>query len=238
MPAPTRTDTALLLAKVDYRDSDCVVTLFTEQLGKVSALARGARRSTKRFGGTLEPMHTLSVHLDTRTSGDLMILREASLSVPRTKLVARLEALETAGRALAWVRASTPQHHPEARVYHNITALLDTLNAEPPDRELRSFLAEFGLSLLSELGFGIDFENCVRCGRECAPGRAAYVDARKGGLVCRACGGASTRLEGPMRERLTRASEGVSPVLEPEDVDPALRLVEKALEEHMGVERR
>lgn len=238
MPASTQTDTGLLLGKVDYRDSDWVVTLFTERLGKVSALARGARRSTKRFGGVLEPMHTLTLHLEARTSGDLMILREASLSVPRTRLVLRLEALETAGRALSWVRASTPQHHPELGVYHRISALLDTLNADPPDRETRLFLAEFGINLLSELGFGIDFASCVRCRRACAPGRAAYVDARRGGLVCRACGGASTRLEGAARERLARAAEGSSPVLESSDIDVALRLIEQALAAHMGIEHR
>ena len=44
-PVHTR---ALLLKQVDTGESDRVVTLLTEDLGKVSAIARGARRSRKR----------------------------------------------------------------------------------------------------------------------------------------------------------------------------------------------
>lgn len=234
---PSFLDSGLLLGKVDYRESDCVVTLFTREHGRVSALARGARRSQKRFGGVLEPMHTLTLTLEERPAGNLMILREASIDVARVRLVGRLDTLEASGRALSWVRASTPEQQREPSVYASVIELLDQLNQPAHDREPRLFLAEFGLYLLSALGFGIDFHGCVRCGRACAEGRAAYIDARKGGLVCRACGGASRRLEGPARERFARASSGASGVLELPDVDAALPLVEQALQAHMGVER-
>ena len=42
------TTRAVVLRVVDYRESDRIVTLFTEQHGKVSAMARAARRSQKR----------------------------------------------------------------------------------------------------------------------------------------------------------------------------------------------
>ena len=238
MPFPSPSDTGLLLSKVDYRESDWIVTLFTEQRGRVSAFARGARRSKKRFGGVLEPIHTLTLALDERPTSELMVLREASIEVPRIRLVARLETLEAAGRALGWVRDSTPPHHSEPLVYASITALLDRLNDTGTDREPRLFLAEFGFHLLSALGFGIDFRGCVRCGRPCAEGRAATVDARKGGLVCRACGGASRRLEGAVRERFAHACDGAAGVLEPGDADVALPLIDQALHAHMGVEPR
>ena len=238
MPAAPATDTGLLLGKVDYRDSDWVLTLFTEQRGRVSALARGARRSQKRFGGVLEPMHTLTLALDERPTRELFVLREANIGIARTRLVARLDTLEAAGRALSWVRSSTPQHQREPLVYTSISELLDQLDHPHRERDPRLFLAEFGLYLLSALGFAMDFHGCVRCGRACADGRAAYVDARKGGLVCRACGGASRRLEGPERERFARASSGASSVLELGDADVALLLVEQALAAHTGVEPR
>jgi len=234
---PSSTDTGLLLGKVDYRESDWVVTLFTRQHGRVAALARGARRSRKRFGGVLEPMHTLTLALEERPTGDLMILREASIDVARIRLVGRLDTLEAAGRALGWVRATAPQQQPEPAVYASIVELLDQLNVPTPDRDPRLFLAEFGLHFLSAIGFGIDFHGCVRCGRPCADGRAAYVDAKKGGLVCRACGGASSKLEGPERERFARAGSGASGVLELADVEGALLLVEQTLAAHMGIAR-
>lgn len=46
---------ALLLRASDYRDADRIVTLFTRELGKVSAIARAAKSSRRRFAGALEP---------------------------------------------------------------------------------------------------------------------------------------------------------------------------------------
>ena len=44
------TTPAIVLRTVDYGEADRVVTLFTREHGKLSALARGARKSVKRFG--------------------------------------------------------------------------------------------------------------------------------------------------------------------------------------------
>jgi hypothetical protein len=55
--------------------------------------------------------------------------------------------------------------------------------------------------------------------------------------VCRACGGARTRLDGPARERLTRAASAGDPsALEADDADLALALVDGVLKAHAGLE--
>ncbi|HEV8244483.1 MAG TPA: recombination protein O N-terminal domain-containing protein, partial [Polyangiaceae bacterium] len=57
--AKTWDSEALVVRRVEYGDSDLVLGLFTQKLGRISALARGARRSQRRFGGALEIIHTL-----------------------------------------------------------------------------------------------------------------------------------------------------------------------------------
>ena len=68
---------ALVLRRTPYREADLVVTLFTAELGQVSALARAARKSQRRFGGSLEPFHTLQTELDEPSGAELMTLRTA-----------------------------------------------------------------------------------------------------------------------------------------------------------------
>ena len=65
-PVHTR---AVLLRQVDTGESDRVVTLLTEELGKVSAIARGARKSRKRFGAAL----ALFVLAEAELDGDLLM---------------------------------------------------------------------------------------------------------------------------------------------------------------------
>ncbi|MBN1611699.1 MAG: recombination protein O N-terminal domain-containing protein, partial [Polyangiaceae bacterium] len=124
----------MLLRRVNVSDADVVLTLFTEQLGRVSASARSARASMRRFGGALEPMHTLRVALEERPSSELMMLREATLATPRHHLLESLEGLETAGRALRWLRQAAAPHTPEPAVWRITNELLDALNASPTER--------------------------------------------------------------------------------------------------------
>jgi DNA repair protein RecO (recombination protein O) len=225
---PTRTR-ALLLRRVEHGESDLVVQFFTERLGRISALARGARRSQKRFGGALEPFHTLSIEVDDPGAGDLHHLREATLERPRMQLASDLDRLDAAGRAMAWVRGAALPRQPEPPVWEAITTLLDRLDEVDRAEKPRLVLAEQGLALLAAFGWGLDFERCVRCGKPCVPGKAAMIDAARGGLVCRACGGATTRLSGALRARLAAGT------LEVADVDTALDLVEKMLKAHAGM---
>jgi DNA repair protein RecO (recombination protein O) len=225
---------ALLLRRVDSGEADAVLTLFTEKLGRVSALARSARASKKRFSGALEPMHTLQVTLEERPTSELMILREAALVTPRHRLLESLEGLKAAGRALRWVRQAAPPNTPEPAIWRITVELLGALDASPAERAVGPSLAHAGLQLLVALGWGLDLVRCVRCGRPCAPNRRAMIDAVRGGLVCRTCGGASLLLGPDLRARLVRASAGER-ALEEADVPCALSLVEGVLRAHAGV---
>jgi DNA repair protein RecO (recombination protein O) len=221
---------------VELGEADLIVTLFTQTLGRVSALARGARRSSKRFGGALEPFFTLRVRFEERPRSELYVLVEASIARPRLGLLSELSRLEVAGRALSWIRRAAPPRTPEPEAWVLLERLLDRLadadSRVSPEREL----CELGLPLLAAFGWGIDFERCVSCGKLCPAGAPATIDAQRGGLVCRECGGGRLRLNGALRERLARASRGEVEALAAEDVGTALDLIDRVFSAHAGLE--
>jgi DNA repair protein RecO (recombination protein O) len=219
---------ALLLRRTEHGESDLVLSMFTESLGRIPALGRGARRSQKRFGGALEPFHTLLVEVDEPASGELFQLREATIATMRPTLTGDLIRMDVAGRALSWVRVAAPARTEEPAVWTTLGRLLDRLD-DAQTTNPRLVLAEEGLRLLAAFGWGLELSRCVRCGKECEPGRTAMIDADRGGLVCRACGGARFRLGGAARARVAAGA------LLPEDVDVTLDLVERALRAHVGV---
>ncbi len=227
---------ALVLRRVEFGEADFILTLFTEKLGRVSALARGARKSQRRYGGALEPFFTLEVRLEERAGRELMTLTEATLTHPRIALLAELSRLDAAGRALAWIRQAAPARTAEPEVWRLAERLLDRL-AEPtatpnPEREL----AETGLCLLAAFGWGIDLERCVSCGRPCPETARGSVDPARGGLVCRNCGGGRLHLGSASRKRLARAAAGDSDALQDDDVQAALDLIGRTFSAHAGVE--
>jgi len=227
----------LLLRRVPFGESDLVVTFLTEALGRVSAIARAARQSQRRFGGSLEALHTLHLRLEERPGSELMVLTEASITAVRSGLLADLERMQAAGRALGWVRDAVPPRVREPALWSAAQALLDDLAAPPSDANApRARLAAFGLELLGCCGWALDLERCVACGGACPEGQAALVDPRRGGLVCRACGGAPLLLSGPARARLAAVARGGSRQIAEADAALALGLVEAALAAHVGIE--
>jgi DNA repair protein RecO (recombination protein O) len=222
---------ALLVRQTPYGEADLLLTFFTEARGIVTASARSGRRSARRFPA-LEPMHLLRIGLDERPGAEIGTLVESSILRPRMGLIADLGKLDAAGRALRWVRRAAPPHTPEPALWREVNALLDGLDDEGPGPPPTVRLAAMGLRLLGAVGWGLDLERCVRCGRTCDPGSSACLDAGQGGLVCRACGGARRLLRAEPRVRLLAASRGDEAALGPEDVEVALEIVEDALAAH------
>lgn len=215
------------------KEIDLVVTLFTAGFGKVQALARGARNSRKRFGGSLEPIHTLDVDLDEPKRGDLFELRAATVSIPRVHLSQDLDKLQAVGKVLGWLRQALPERHREIELWELTVGLLDALESRDAT-DTDTALATFGLHFLGLLGWGLDFESCVKCGKECPQGKPGTISASRGGLVCTSCGGAKTRLDAAARVHMGEASRGAY-TLEPNEAGIALRLVEEALASHANL---
>jgi len=74
------TTTALCLRKVDFSESSQILTLLTDQLGTVGAIAKGAKREKSSLGGPLDLMCLYNVVLYDRSKrGTLSILSQAEL---------------------------------------------------------------------------------------------------------------------------------------------------------------
>jgi DNA repair protein RecO (recombination protein O) len=226
---------ALVVRTVHVGEADVIATFVTEQAGKVGAVVRGARKGSRRVGGALEPVHTIAVLLED-SGGDLVTLKEARIVRTRPRVTEDLEALRAAGSALRWARHLFPPRTPEAAGWRVLIDLLDALDrsAASPRKEL----ARAGLALLSAVGYGLDLATCVSCGRPCPEGRAACVDAARGGLVCRACGGASTVLSPTDRAGVCALAWGRAGEATEEQAEVVLDLVDRALAAHTGLERR
>lgn len=224
----------LLVRSVPYGESDLVTSFFTRDMGKVSAIVRGARRSRKRFGGALEPMHGL--HLTVEDKGrELCTLLEARVERPRTELASSLEAMEAAGLALRWVRHVCPPRTPEPAVWGSLERLLADLDDVDVAPQARALVAVFGLRLMADVGYAIELDRCVKCGRVAPVGRKAFFDAAGGGLVCTRCGGASRTIAGSVREAASRAQRGEGE-LPAEVASEVIAFVEDAMAAHAGFE--
>src|SRR5215831_4029000 len=76
---PQHTTDALILRTYTLGESDRLVVFLTSDRGKKRGVAKNARRSRRRFGGTLEPMTCGRVTYRERERRDLVLLEDVAL---------------------------------------------------------------------------------------------------------------------------------------------------------------
>jgi DNA repair protein RecO (recombination protein O) len=204
----------VVLRSVAFRDADRIVTLFTRDHGKLSALARGARSSKRRFGAGLGLFVVGRAELR-EGRGELWTL--ASFDVVRefTRVAADVAAMAHASYATELVRELTAAEQADAAVFDLLVELYGLLVERGP---APAVLRAFELALLAAVGLAPALDRCVACGDESdesLDAAGAVLDPSRGGLVCAACaasaaGPAVKPLPAPARALLLAAERAGS----------------------------
>lgn len=174
---------AILLRSVPYRDADLILTLYTAARGRLSALARSARKSYKRFGGALQLFTVSTVHLSTR-GGELWTLGSAELGESFAGLAGDMACFAHASYATELVRELTAAEQPDEHLLALIVELYRCLHDQGPSL---SMLRAFELFLLDLLGLAPVLDRCVGCGSADVDGRGVVLDPSRGGVCCQRC---------------------------------------------------
>jgi DNA repair protein RecO (recombination protein O) len=69
----------IVLRLIDYAESDRIVSFLTEDFGKLTGIAKGARKSRKRFANALEPFTCLAVVFSKKKSAKMAFIEEAAI---------------------------------------------------------------------------------------------------------------------------------------------------------------
>src|SRR5436309_7026126 len=150
MPGSLKTE-ALVLRSIRYGEADRILHLYTPRHGRLSAIAKGVRRSRSRFGARLEPFFHIGVLLHEGRS-ELFTVTGADTLATHAGLRDHAGTLDAAARACDAVARlfETDDPHPEVfRLLANELALLssDQVHAQPGNG------LAFRLKLLLAAGF-------------------------------------------------------------------------------------
>lgn len=207
---PAHTTTAIVLRAVAYGESDRVVTLFGRTTGRVSALARGARKSQRRFAGGLGMGSVGEISVRERAGAELLTLESFDVTDSHASFGSDVARMAHAAYVSELVSKLCAPRQVELPVYDWLATFLDLLDRDGASAER---LRVFELGLLGRLGFGPMVESCAACGgtRSGPPGRDGQVDYRwdpdRGGVVCAACGRSGRPMREVVRTTLVRLAQ-------------------------------
>ena len=196
------TTPAIVLRTVDYGEADRVVTLFTRDAGKLSALARGARKSVKRFGAALGLFGVGEAVLVDKPNVELSALERFDGARGFPALMTDVAKVAHGGYACEVVRELIPPRQPEPEIFELLVTFFAALEAAPARAET---LRIFELRLLDALGLRPQLEACVACGTDELGAIGDVLDVRRGGVVCAHCHGHGRPLVDDVRRALVDA---------------------------------
>ena len=224
MPGSLKTE-AIVLRSIRYGEGDRVLHLYTPHRGRLSAIAKGARKTRSRFGGRLEPFFRLDLILY-EGRGDMLTVTAAHTAAGHGRLRNDGRSLDAAARACDAVARLFEQGDPNIAAYHLLANQLALLDADPARAGLANQLT-FRLKLLLAAGLAPHLAACASCGE--ADHLMAFSGAA-GGVVCGACEGGGFALD---EEAYTFLVDALANRLAdaPAASERALRQAERAISE-------
>jgi DNA repair protein RecO (recombination protein O) len=181
------TTPAILIRRLDYGDFDLILTFLTLKKGKITAIAKSAKRSTKRFQGLLELFYCLDIVINSGKGKGLPVLSEASLRLPVERIGGDINKTAYASYWAELVNDYVEAGQRQNELYGVLAFVLKELNSGSIPEDVLSIL--FQMRFLSLSGLCPNLNQCGTClsNVEDSPRYTLHIDLAGGGLICDSC---------------------------------------------------
>lgn len=181
---------AIILRSIPYSEADRIVTLYTLDFGKIKGIAKGAKRSRKRFGNTLEVCSYITLSFFEKETSDLVRLNHCDLIRSFTGLREDIHKLAWASYFIELVEAMTAEKIKNKGLFKLLLIFLNLADKGILQEEIQRV---FEIRLLAHLGYQPLFDHCLRC-KKSLSGEKVFFSAREGGVLCPVCAANLPRL--------------------------------------------
>ena len=171
---------AIVLRHFPLGEADYLLDLYTPDLGKLRAVAKGARRVKSKLGGHLEPLMRTSF-LITRGQ-NLDTINQAEVLEGFRTVREHLHRLSQALYIVELIDTITPEEQPNYPIYRLVLDALRSLAGDATPL----LLPFFQLRILGHSGFKPQLYQCVECGSTISPG-LHRLTPDLGGTLCNSC---------------------------------------------------
>ena len=176
---------AIILHAFDYLESSRIVRLLTRDAGLRSALAKGARKSRRRFASGLDLFAQGTAFLHTRAGRELDTLSGFEDARTRTVLGEDLERF-TGAETIAEIALTFGREGADQELFDRVAGALDAL-ATRSGADAREATLAGAWQVVAALGFGPALAECAECDRALADDDVALFSHAAGGVLCPRC---------------------------------------------------
>ncbi|MCO5141802.1 MAG: DNA repair protein RecO [Oligoflexia bacterium] len=182
-------DLGIIMRSNPLNERDKLITVLTENHGKISGVAKGAIHS-RRYGGSLDLFTCSSIRFKKNPHSDLVRIEEANTRRDFVAIRKHLESISAAGYFVDLCTRLTDEGQPVREVFLLLTHYLYLLESSAATYEV---VRSFEMKLLDRLGWAPTLESCAQCQnaffQDELPIEQSYatLTLEGGGFLCTSC---------------------------------------------------
>lgn len=177
---------AVVMHRQDLGEADRLLSVYSQDHGKLRLVAKGARRPRSRKAGHLEPF--TRVQLQLARGRDLDIITQAEAIDTYPGLRDDLVRLGQAAYVIELMDRFTVEREVNQALYR---LLINTLERLIEGVEPAIVLRHYELRLLDQVGYRPELFRCLGCSEDILP-QDQYFSPSEGGAICSTCGPSRT----------------------------------------------
>lgn len=179
--------TGIILNKKDIGETDRIYNIYTLEQGKISAIARGVRKSKSKLAGHLENFYLI----------DLTVMKNRGMGNIASSIVENnfknirndLDLLERVFKTAKILNRLINDQERDEDIFFLFLNYLDSLNkiGDKLDDVHKNLITQgFVFKFLDLSGYKIEINKCVKCEQKISRDRK-FFDYSQGGVVCEKC---------------------------------------------------
>ncbi|WP_102400162.1 DNA repair protein RecO [Haloimpatiens massiliensis] len=172
---------AIILKTQDYKENDKIIWLFTEKIGKISAIAKGAKKNKSKFLSSTLPFCFGEFVIYRGKS--MYLINEVQIIHSFGEFLNDLEMLTYASYLNELIDIALLEEESNRELFRQVVTAYYLMKNKVGDVEI--LVRAFEIKLLSFTGYGLNFQNCCICGKKISSSN--YINFSYGGGVCSEC---------------------------------------------------
>jgi DNA repair protein RecO (recombination protein O) len=173
---------AIVLRTVNYSETSIIVTLFSKESGKMTLMAKGARKPKSLFAAQLEPMNILNINYFHKDARNIQLLKNSSFIEDSTDIRENFDALNYGLTIVEILDKLLHENDIDPIVFRLSIKILSALKSTQINYDI--LFSFFLLQLSVRLGFMPELNKCCNCFINL---ETAKFDEHKGELMCKNC---------------------------------------------------
>ncbi|MGH4125844.1 MAG: DNA repair protein RecO [Clostridium sp.] len=172
---------AIVIKTQEFKESDKLVWLFTEEFGKITAIAKGARKNKSKYvSSTLPCSYGEFILFKGR---NLYTINEVTIIDSFQQLLRDLETITYASYFNELIDIAMENEEANSELFKDFVSAFYFIKNDVMDIEVLA--RAFETKLLKATGYGMNFEQCVRCRKKITISN--NIDLQSYGPICKEC---------------------------------------------------